>query len=89
MDNFAKFCPTKHDVHNLINLANDHPLGTDFLINGSLDAVSATFSVHAFIVEEARNHLNNNKNQPKHDGNNGSIHIKKIPTSYARKSKQQ
>ena len=41
----------------LIEKARSHHLGTDFLRAGSLDAVAATFRVHAFTVDEARNLL--------------------------------
>ena len=44
-----------HDpVSDLVRRAAGHPLGVDFLRRGALDAVSATFGVHAFVVEAAR-----------------------------------
>ena len=44
-----------HDpVSDLVGRAAGHPLGVDFLRRGTLDAVSATFGVHAFVVEAAR-----------------------------------
>lgn len=51
-----RYQPTAAEVDDLIRRAAGHPLGTDFLINGALDAVAATFSVHAFAVEAARRH---------------------------------
>ncbi len=41
-------------VHDLIAKADAHPLGRDFLLEGALDAVAATFAVHAFTVDRAR-----------------------------------
>ncbi len=38
----------------LIVAATQHPLGTDFLIDGHLEAVAITFQVHAFTVDAAR-----------------------------------
>jgi hypothetical protein len=46
--------PRNGEVRALIEAARQHPLGLDFLETGSLDAVAAMFSVHAFVVEEAR-----------------------------------
>jgi len=46
-----------HDVDDLVRRATEHPLGLDFLRTGSLDAVSATFHVHAFVVDAARDVL--------------------------------
>ncbi|MHC4108462.1 MAG: hypothetical protein ACYSTY_10300 [Planctomycetota bacterium] len=45
--------PTAAEVDDLAG----HPLGTDFLANGALDAVAATFGVHAFVVDAAREAL--------------------------------
>jgi hypothetical protein len=45
------------DVDDLVRRATGHPLGLDFLRTGSLDAVSATFRVHAFVVDAARDVL--------------------------------
>ena len=45
------------DVHALIQRADEHTLGRDFLLEGAQDAVSATFGVHAFVVDAARAHL--------------------------------
>ena len=44
-------------VTRLIREAQHHPFGTDFLVNGSLDAVAATFQAHAFVVDAAREAL--------------------------------
>ncbi len=46
--------PTAAEVDDLVRSAAGHPLGTDFLANGALDAVAATFGVHAFVVDAAR-----------------------------------
>ena len=42
------------EVDDLIQRASNHRLGTRFLLDGALDAVAATFSVHAFVVDAAR-----------------------------------
>lgn len=49
--------PTTRDVDDLVRRAAGHPLGTDFLANGAPDAVAATFGVHAFVVDAAREAL--------------------------------
>ena len=49
--------PTPNEIDDLVIRATDHPMGTDFLVNGALDAVAATFGVHAFVVEAARQTL--------------------------------
>jgi hypothetical protein len=46
--------PDRAEVDTLIRRASDHPLGTRFLTEGALDAVAATFNVHAFVVDAAR-----------------------------------
>ena len=46
--------PNRAEVNALIQQASNHPLGTRFLIDGALDAVAATFNVHAFVVDAAR-----------------------------------
>ena len=46
--------PSRAEVDALIQRASDHRLGTRFLIDGALDAVAATFNVHAFVVDAAR-----------------------------------
>ena len=46
--------PSRAQVDALIQRASDHRLGTRFLIDGALDAVAATFNVHAFVVDAAR-----------------------------------
>ena len=46
--------PSRPEIDDLIRRAERHPLGTAFLREGSLDAVAATFGVHAFTVEAAR-----------------------------------
>ena len=49
--------PARAEVDALIQKASDHPLGTRFLSDGALDAVAATFNVHAFVVDAARQAL--------------------------------
>ena len=49
--------PAAGDVDDLVRRAAEHSLGLDFLRRGSLDAVSATFNVHAFVVDAARDVL--------------------------------
>ena len=49
--------PPPEEVDALIERASHHRLGTDFLVDGALDAVSAEFGVHAFTVEGARQRL--------------------------------
>ena len=49
--------PARAEVDALIQRASNHPLGTRFLIDGALDAVAATFNVHAFVVDAAREFL--------------------------------
>ena len=44
-------------VDALIDRAKKHPLGTEFLSQGSLDSVAAAFQAHAFTVEAARERL--------------------------------
>jgi hypothetical protein len=44
----------KPEVDALIVAAEQHPLGTEFLIDGHLEAVAITFQVHAFTVDAAR-----------------------------------
>jgi len=42
------------EVEALIVAAKTHPLGTEFLTDGHLEAVAITFQVHAFTVDAAR-----------------------------------
>ena len=44
----------RHEVEALIGAARKHPLGTEFLVDGHLEAVAVTFQVHAFTVDAAR-----------------------------------
>ena len=55
------FQPCEDDVKALIAKAEGHELGTDFLATGALDSVAATFGVHAFVVDAARQTLNGSK----------------------------
>ena len=50
----GRYRPTAAEVDLLVQRATVHPLGTGFLVNGAIDAVAATFGVHAFVVDEAR-----------------------------------
>ena len=42
------------EVLELIGRAKNHPLGTEFLVHGCLESVAATFGVHAFVIDKAR-----------------------------------
>ena len=52
------------DVDELIDRATEHPFGTEFLMNGMLDSVAAAFSVHAFLVEAAREKVRDSQPPP-------------------------
>ena len=56
-DTPARYRPTVAEVNLLVSRATAHPLGTRFLSNGAIDAVAATFGVHAFVVDEARRRI--------------------------------
>ena len=45
------------EVLDLIRRAEQHDLGRSFLEQGAQDAVAATFGVHAFVVDAARDQL--------------------------------
>ena len=47
------------EVLDLIRRAEAHELGRSFLAQGAQDAVAATFGVHAFLVDAARDRLTN------------------------------
>ncbi len=49
--------PSSSEVVRLIEEAERHPLGIEFLLEGELGAVAATFGVHAFTVDAARRRL--------------------------------
>ncbi len=51
-------------VDALLDVATEHELGLDFLLTGSLDAVAATFRVHAFVVDAARDRLKRQSPRP-------------------------
>ena len=53
----SRYRPTVEEVAILVRQAASHPLGTNFLAKGAIDAVAATFGVHAFVVDEARRRL--------------------------------
>lgn len=55
--------PREVEIADLIARATEHPLGLDFLTTGALDAVSAVFSVHAFVIEHARASIGENGHQ--------------------------
>ncbi len=52
-----RYRPTVEEVTVLVRQAASHPLGTQFLAKGAIDAVAATFGVHAFVVDEARRRM--------------------------------
>lgn len=54
VNNHQVFQPTIEQADVLIEKAGQHALGMDYLQNGALDSVAATFRVHAFTVELAR-----------------------------------
>ena len=56
-DTQTRYRPTAEEVNVLVHQATAHPLGTRFLVNGAIDAVAATFGVHAFVVDEARRRI--------------------------------
>jgi hypothetical protein len=51
------FTPSADEVDAVIRHADGHALGTEFLRHGALDAVAATFGVHAFVIDAARERL--------------------------------
>lgn len=53
----TRFEPSRREVEDLLRRAGEHPLGHGFLRHGALDAVAATFQVHAFTVDAARRRL--------------------------------
>ncbi len=53
----GNYRPSVEEVDELLRRAASHPLGSDFLTNGGLDSVAATFGVHAFVVDAARDAL--------------------------------
>lgn len=53
----GRFDPSPAQVSALLERAREHPLGVDFIADGQLAAVAATFGVHAFTVEAARARL--------------------------------
>ena len=65
--NLTTYRPSRAEIDALIQRASDHRLGKGFLVDGSLDAVAATFSVHAFVVDAARETLivSAKSNEPK------------------------
>ena len=53
----SKYQATSDEIANLMKRAEGHPLGKGFLVDGALDSVAATFGVHAFVVDAARESL--------------------------------
>ena len=49
--------PPPDDVRDLIETAKRHEFGLEYLTRGAHDSVAATFGVHAFLVDAARDHL--------------------------------
>ena len=49
-----RYQPSAREIDGLLRRAEDHPLGTAFVLHGALDSVAATFGVHAFVVDAAR-----------------------------------
>ncbi len=54
-----RYRPSQAAVDDLISNAKNHELGLDFLRDGAVDAVAATFCVHAYTVHVARDVLAN------------------------------
>ena len=59
-----RYQSTTAEVDHLISSAREHPLGLEFLEQGALDAVAATFRTHAFVVEAARERLGRPEGEP-------------------------
>ena len=53
-DNQKDATARQQEAKKLIEAARSHHLGTEFLRDGALDSVAATFKVHAFVVDRAR-----------------------------------
>jgi len=53
----APVAPPPSEVHALVERARTHAFGLDFLLHGAPNAVAATFGVHAFLVDAARDHV--------------------------------
>ena len=53
----SSYRPADREVEELILVAKNHPLGTEFLLGGYLGTVAITFRVHVFTVEAARQRL--------------------------------
>jgi hypothetical protein len=49
--------PTSAEVEALISAAAQHPLGLEYLRDGSLESVAVMFRAHAFTVVAARDRL--------------------------------
>lgn len=60
----ARTPPTQADVDWLIETAERHPFGVDYLLNGHLGTVAITFGCHAFTVVAARDFLNAGPSRP-------------------------
>ncbi len=52
-----RYEPAPGEIETLIARARAHPLGLEFLLDGDLSAVAATFQAHAFTVDAARQQL--------------------------------
>jgi hypothetical protein len=48
--------PTSDQIAKLIAAARNHPLGTNFLLEGDLCAVAVIFGAHVFTIECVREH---------------------------------
>lgn len=53
----SRAAPSSSVVEDLIRRAVAHPLGVSYLLHGAPDSVAATFGVHAFAVDQARERL--------------------------------
>ncbi len=53
---FETFRPSAQAMQKLVAAARNHPLGTEFLLQGDLCAVASLFGTHVFTVEAVRDH---------------------------------
>ena len=61
------FIALMDEIQELLRRATDHPQGVEFLLNGSLDSVAATFQVHAFVVDAARDKMGSGVDSQRND----------------------
>ncbi len=64
-DTRVRYSPTTKEIKSLIQAAEKHPLGINYLKSGAPDSVASTFQVHAFVVDSAREKLGRSGNGSK------------------------